>query len=379
MQTDERKGLPSASKFEIVACCNGQPQFEASLRDQWLLPDEKPDEMAERGTRIHKAYETGDLSCLAQDEREDLERLCSLSEETQRKWCFEKSLPEGTLALHKEQRLWLDDLASGQYDRLYIGGNHALVIDAKTGYCKRLSPSQQSWQLRLLAVLVWLEHGTEYSLETVRCAFIKPKLGRAAVDIVEYSVDDLMRANNAIRQILWQSQQPNAPRTAGDHCYYCRCKAMCPEASTYSLLPTVVAGTAAGMKRADVEACVQRLSPQDWAFIERRRLIAKTIFEATTKCLKSLSADDLGALGFEIAEGRRLDPITNVIGAYKALEHSLPPEKLWACLTISKTELVAQVQDHLKLTKKDAEKWVKERLQPFIEEKRADGSLVEKE
>lgn len=380
--TDERAGLVSASKFEIVAACEGYPALEAHLRDHGIISgDEAPDEWAQRGTRIHKAFETGDTSDLAEDEIQDWESLKKLDAGLFSQWLIDKSLTEVAGQRTSEKRLWLhnerlEPITSGQYDRLYIAGNHALVIDAKTGFCKRLTPSQESWQLRLLAVLVWQEHGARVGLESVRVAFLKPKFGRNGIDMAEYSIDDLYRSMTAIKQILWRASQSDVRRSPGDHCYYCPCRAHCREAASFSLLPSVVSGISnPKVAKRDGEAMVSMMTPADWKFVWERSTTIRNILAAVNDNLKKLPPDALASLGLKIQEGRRLDPITNTIGAYKALEHSLPPELLWRCLSFSKGELSEAYKEHKGCSKKDADAWVKETIAPFVEEKRADGSL----
>jgi len=375
---EESAGLVSASKFEMVAACEGQPQFEAQLREQLMIEELPADEQAERGIRIHRAWETNDTSGLSEEEIADFERTKEIDLELMDQWLNDK----GPIDVDKtEERLWLRDddgngLASGRYDRLSISGHHAFVRDLKSGWCKRLTPSQQSWQLRLLAVLVWLEYGPRYGFESVRVAFVKPKL-RNATDVAEYSLNDLHRSMVSVRQILWRSQQPDVKRQAGDHCFYCVCRKWCREAAAYSMLPSVIAGAQSPVKKAEVEIMVQRLTPADWVKIHQVGTMTANIVAEARRCLKTLTADDLRKFGLQVGEGRRLDPITNVIGAYKALEHSLPPEALWDCLSFEKGKIVEAVQTSTNMTKKDAQQWVRETLSPFVTEERASGSLEE--
>jgi len=383
---DERGGLVSASKFEIAAACEGQQQMEQALRAQGLLAtDPPPDEAQARGIRMHSAWETGDTSGLAEDELADFERTKQLDEDLLVEWYRKTEHVNEPVTIKithlSEQRLWLHDsdlqpLTSGRYDKLTLCGTHAYVRDLKSGWSRRLTPSQQSWQLRLLAVLVWEKYGTSHGLETVRAAFIKPKL-RSATDIVEYSVDDLYRSRNAILQILWRSKQPDAQRVAGDHCYWCPCRTRCPEAGAMSLLPSVVAKASVGMDKAGVYEVVERMTPADWKYVWERSSVVRNVLAAVNDSLKALPEGQLADLGLKIGEGRKLDPITNTVGLYTVLEHQLPAVLLWQCLSFEKGKLEQVAREHLKLTEKDAKAWVKERIAPFITPERAKGSLEE--
>ena len=63
MNTDTRRGLPSASAMDRLEAC------PASFHASKDLPDSSSED-AESGTRIHKALETGDTSELSPDELE---------------------------------------------------------------------------------------------------------------------------------------------------------------------------------------------------------------------------------------------------------------------------------------------------------------------
>ena len=66
MNTDPRRGLPSASAMDRLEACPAS--FHASKR----LPDSSSED-AESGTRIHKALGTGDTSELSPDELDTFE------------------------------------------------------------------------------------------------------------------------------------------------------------------------------------------------------------------------------------------------------------------------------------------------------------------
>jgi hypothetical protein len=383
---EESAGLVSASKFEIVALCEGQAALEANLRDHGLLiVESEPDEFALLGTKLHKALELRDDSDLSEDERDIYKRGVDNECRIQSDWVREFNI--FIAKPHDERRIWLywppdgiEPATSARLDYYDIGRaedsefmTHALIIERKTLWCSNLTPAERNWQGLVQAVCVFHAHGVQH----VRVAFNKAMFGKS--DIVDYTLDDLGRADAAIFQKLWAAKQPGAATHAGPWCRHCPCQPHCVSAASYSLLPSVVAGVSLGVKKADVESAVQRLGPADWKYIHERGSVIRNILDAAKSCLKKLSADDLAALGLQIGEGKRLDPITNVVGAYKALEHSLPPELLWGCLSFEKGRIVEAVKAHKKITKKEAEAWVRDTLQPFIEEKRSEGSLEERE
>ena len=373
MNTDtERLNLPSASAFGITANCPGSVGLIKSLN----LPDDRGDEMAERGTRIHKGWETGSIEGLAADEVEDLKKTQSLDDAAVVQWAFEKQIPAGTsLETFSERRLWLHDddmnpVLSGQFDKLTICNGHAFVRDLKSGWCRNLTPSEESWQLRVLCVLVWLEYGSKVDgLKTIRASFIKPKFGKNGVDTVEYDTDSLYRSKNQVKQILWESSQPEARFNAGNHCNYCKARQHCRVAASYAMLPSVIAQNATDM--------VSTLSNDDLVKLWQSDAIVRKILDGVKARLKSLPAETLESLGLKVGEGRKLDPITNTEGCYRLLQHQLDESSLFASMKFSKGDLEKVLMKRRDMSKSDAQKWISENLAVFIEQKKSEGSIEE--
>ena len=375
MNTDtERLNLPSASSFGITANCTAS----VSLIESLDLPDEKEgeeDEQALRGRRIHKAWETGVTDGLAPDELEDLNKTKDLSASAVESWMREKS-PNGKIEdIISERRLWLHDddmrpVLSGQFDKLFMSEGHAFVQDLKSGWCRTLTPSEESWQLRVLCVLVWLEYGGKGSgLKTIRASFIKPKFGKKGVDTVEYDVDSLLRATHQIKQVLWEASQPEARFNAGQHCNYCKARQHCRVAASYAMLPSVVAKNASD--------AVATLSDADLVKLWQSDAIVRKILDGVKSRLKSLPPERLAELGLKVGEGRKLDPITNTEGCFKFLEHQLEPSSLFSAMKFSKGDLEKVLINNKDMRKVDAQKWIAENLAVFIEPKKSEGSIEE--
>ena len=367
----ERLNLPSASSFGITANCPGSVGLIKSLN----LPDEKGDEMAERGTRIHKAWETGVTDGLAPDELEDLNKTRELDDAAVSAWVQDKSIQEVVFATHSERRLWLhnDDMQpmlSGQFDKLTIVDGHAFVRDLKSGWCRTLTPSEESWQLRVLCVLVWLEYGSKGSgLKTIRASFIKPKFGRNGVDTVEYDVDSLLRSAHQVRQVLWEASQPVARFSAGQHCNYCKARQHCPTAASYAMLPSAIAKNATD--------AVATLSDADLVKLWQSDAIVRKILDGVKTRLKAMPPERLAELGLKVGNGKKLDPITNTEGCFKFLEHQLERSSLFSAMKFSKGDLEKVLINNRDMRKVDAQKWIAENLAIFIEPKTSEGSIEE--
>lgn len=360
---DERENLPSASSFEIVAMCPGQPQLKAQLPPNQM---DLPDEDAQMGLRIHLAREIKSGINLTQEESDIFERGLANEGRIFQEWAT--SFDVQASQEHNEIRLWLDwpdgsHATSSRLDVHYASMDHVLVCEWKTLWCKNLTPAERNWQGRVQAVVAAKQYGVKH----VRVAFNKAMFGRS--DVVDYNENDLINAESSIFARLWEAKQEGARRNPGGWCNHCVCKAYCAEAQAYSLLPSVMAAQAVDN--------VQNMPIADVVKLFQSDLIVRKILEAAKKRLKALPAEELKELGLMLDNGKNQDPIVNTIGAYKFLEHKLPQDAIWKALNFSKGNLVGALQENCMMTKKEAELWIARELYIFIEKKRTEGSLVE--
>lgn len=368
-----RLDLPSASGFEIVVQCPGSVAMKASLPPEALA--DEPDETAETGTKLHKASETGDTSDLTGDELEMHETGVENEKKLVETWGANEGLGMDYVEGPREERLWLHDAAlnpvtSGQIDKHWLATQKpsALIVDAKSGWLFWKLKSQQSWQLKLQAVLLKNEYA---NLEHVRVAYNKLKTRGGWKDFTDYSATDLTNAQFEIQYHLWLSQQPDAPRRAGPWCNWCEAKAFCPEAGALSLLPSVIAK--------DMLEVVDAMQPADLKVIWQKSPIITKIIDRVKFRLKGLAPEQMAAIGLETKDGRKLDSITNHIAAFAALnDDGIEPERLWEALEFSKTKLVEVVRASKGLSAKDASEYLDQKLDPFIQRKRGDKMLIEK-
>jgi len=221
---DERKGLPSASETERLALCRA-----AFMRSK-NQPDTSTD-IAQTGTRIHEAVETGNRDGLTPSE-ERLADECTQLALIVHDECEFDPRAEST-ETSKEVRLWLTDngtlLMSGKPDLVVIDGDRALVIDYKTGYLETLEASQ-NLQLRSLAVMVARNH----NVEEVSVAIVQPNI-RPGYTVARYDEIDLEIAERQLRKILDDANDENAVANPGEkQCRYCKAKPVCKEAQEAS-------------------------------------------------------------------------------------------------------------------------------------------------
>jgi hypothetical protein len=358
-----RLGLPSASSFALDALCAGRQQLLRELPD---IP-EPVDEDADRGTKLHAAWEKEDPTGLDAEDVEIYERGLKLVEEVKQQW-------RGTLVEYhegeREERFYLhyegQVAASGQADRHYISNSgRVLCIDFKSLWCRSLARAELNYQARLLSVLVAREYGATH----VRFAFLKAMFGKA--DIVDYTSEDLERAQYSIQQVLWESRQPHAQRRAGAHCRRCKAVSICAEGLSFAYMPSVQAkAPKEGITPKVATELVENISLLDCVKVWESSTARHNIEDACKARLKSLPSGELAELGLMFGKAPPRRTITKVDKAFEfLLSLGVPVEKLWACTKMSNGELTTVVQQSLGLkSQKEAQAWVREKLAAFITE-----------
>jgi hypothetical protein len=243
-------------------------------------------------------------------------------------------------------------------------------LDLKSGWLKNLTPAEENWQLRLLAVLVWLEYGCT----NIRVAFVKPKRPWDSQDTAQYDLTDLKRSHFMAEQALWESDLPTAQRRPGAHCRWCAAKGFCAESAAWAMIPRAIAPNA-------LEA-VQYLTPPELSFIHSNAPVIAKVLEAIKKRLKELPEEVLREQGWRIGDGMALDPVRDTMRAYNALRTELLSEgfidssnAIRSALELKKGKAVDAVKTLTGWTKKESEAFVKTTIEPFVEKKQSEGSL----
>lgn len=219
---DQRLGLPSASYLPIIFACRGAVALWEQVDQQKIQIDDSNAD-AERGTRLHKLNETGDLTEATDEESEIVERIRDIEARIIEEWAQGEQC-----VFSRERRLWVRNYFSAQLDLLAIKPEkgEALLIDAKTGRNKVTAPVK-NWQLRGCAVAV---HHNFKGIKTVRTALAQPMMEEQPA--CDYSEEHLLAARDRIIDRLDDVKSGNLAedRTPGPHCEHCRAKHICPEA-----------------------------------------------------------------------------------------------------------------------------------------------------
>ncbi len=377
--SDERSGLPSASSFHRTVGCPGWNNLWRQIVEQVYdgkLPPETKSPEAERGIRIHLARETGNTLVL-QDESEvkAYERGLELEAQAMQQWLDELN-PEQVVEGEREKRIWMrgdngEKQLSARLDLHFIGklktGFQIFAPDLKTGAAKGSGEAATNWQGKVTAVLLFRELP---AVESVTFSLIKPEaFPNGYHDSFTYNLAALFESEREVRHHVAESQKPDAPRHAGDHCNYCPCKAWCPEAAAYSMLPSVVARTVSLESKAEIKSRVAMLQPSDWAFIHQRSSVIKNILEAASSNLRQLPEDQLRPLGLRLGSGRTTsdipgDKVAEACGKLAGL--GLPESELWKCLSINKAAAVALIMREYNMKKDAAEVFFESNLAELI-------------
>jgi hypothetical protein len=369
----ERLDLPSASSFESDVLCPGRRQLLASLPPTAFKQSD--DDEASRGTRIHKARETGNTLELDEEDLEIYDRGLATEKAALAQWQLDFHIEQ----CHEgpgEERLflnWPDTLqpaTSARLDVHYCAAGRVLVVEWKSLWCSNLTAAERNWQGRLQAVLI----AREYDAKHVRVVFNKAMFGKT--DVVDYGETDLAFAEKSIFQHLWETQQDEAQRRPGPWCRYCPAKPYCPEAGAMAMLPAVMSGITRGPEGLDVTRYVAQLAPLDLKAIFERSAIIGKILDAVKGRLKSFTDEELAALKIGRKPGRKLDPIVDTKGLWdKLVSEGVTPDELWPALSWSKGDLLKALQRDKGWAAGPAKGWRDQIIEPFIEKKSAEASL----
>ena len=369
---DEREGLPSASAmYRVVSCPGSLALIEA------CKPPELTTSVAQQGTEIHAALETGETYALDEESQEIVDKLKQTGQELLDNWSagkFHVSFRES------EHRLWIRDkslnpIASAKLDVSYqaLPENKSLIIDFKTGFLP-VTPAEKNWQLRTQAVAVHQEYGATHIRVAVACA----RLGKPHVDFVDYTLEDLKNAERDLLFQLWKAKQPDAPRHAGDWCKYCPAKAYCCEAAAWSAVE-VVSPTQTVTTKEQIGLAVELMTPEHLVHVWRKRNIVEGVLDAIKARLKSLPEEELSSLGLRLKEGKKMREIVDLPSALENVRTNLDiyGANMLGCMKLSIPILTQTYQQQNQLTRKEAEDKLTETLKPYINESRGEPTLEE--
>lgn len=380
---DVRKGLPSASAFGRLALCPGSFMMEKAC------PDETS-EAASEGTLLHAYMEqllTGEPwegMPLTPEQVELCERALRLLDGVKEK--ILGNYPNASFSLvSTEERRFLSDWIeggeySGQWDALFEvncpNANFMLVLDWKFGRVE-VESAEANRQLEALVPLAAqkvVEDGIGYS--GIYAAIIQPRVAGPA-SVTFYDEDAIDQAEQRSLAVAKAAMDPDAPRYCSEAaCRYCRAKAVCHEASAMVKQASLIATDRDKWELFSAEEKVQAY---------RLAKMAKKWAAAVEYRFEQDVAAGL-IPGFEMGAGRTSFTVTDVAGAFSALNAEFPDMvtalTFTGCCKVGITELdklvhAARKAEDPKATTKASRDWLRQELAPYGEEKTTKGSVKE--
>lgn len=355
-ESDERKGLPSASALEAIALCPGR-----FLAEQ-LSPNDIQTKDANDGQLIHAALETGNRSNLTEDQADSAERCAALRASLVDE--FIASVGGEHRNSFKEQRIWLykdgAPIASGKPDEVFACGDALLIMDYKTGR-NEVSLAPNNIQLRALAVMA----AELLSANFVRVAIIQPWVS-PQISVCDYELNDIVAAGIQIRQIISAAKAEGAPRIPGEQqCKYCRAKATCPEAG--ATVNTLARQTFEGW---------DAWAPSYKAKLFDACVVAERVIDQIRARIKTdLETDPESIPGLRLKDGAKRRSVGDAQKAFSKLSGALDAQTFASCCTVKIAALETAFRKATGLKTKEAKKQFETLLDGVIETKRAASSV----
>jgi hypothetical protein len=373
----EAKGLPSASGFDAEFRCLGK----RALCSQ--LPAEEDTAVTNRGTRIHTALETSDLSKLSMSEQITASRCMYAEAELVHDFDF-----EGSETIYQPPRFWdvdddLEQTWSARLDTLFIQRDRRRLMldDHKTGWSVPV-PIAQNWQIKAQAALAADLHDAD----EVVAALVHPHHPDSLYEVVTYDRATLEANLETVRQKVVQIQSPDQSRTPNPiSCQFCTAKGICPE---YQAQMSKLAEAIADEVEDKGFTAILRRTPQERGeHFKRIEMVADNVKELKAKYVTFVEQDQsAGRLEDKDYEshlvtgfGLRFKWDTKIKDEDEAIvltERAFGSEALNAALKFNRTAL----EEHLsaKMSKKEAKERVSEVLRGVMQFQKSKGWLEER-
>ncbi len=351
--TDPRQGRPSASQIEQRWLCPG------SANAQRGLPEVATD-VSDDGTKIHAALAgESDPTSLSQVNRTVYDEMNEKLAKSAEMFGFDP------LKFKAEKRLWFFDEFSGQPDRVYLRDGMAYLPDVKSGFLP-VTPAPTNPQLATLAILAIHNYG----VARVAVAII-PRFGKVK-ETAEYTPESAMGALTFIRQIIADSEKPDAPRKAGDkQCRYCLAKTRCPEYLAFtSVALTVRENSLPAMPAEQLASICDKLSAVDGLVKSIKAEAKKRIADGDPEFMKL----------YGLTDGRKTRTIVNLVELFARVRSlGVSDEDFTAACSLELGSLEKLVGQATMLTGKALEKKCEALLAGLVDVGRTAGSLKRKD
>jgi hypothetical protein len=193
----------------------------------------------------------------------------------------------------------------GTGDCIILGGNILHIIDFKYGKGVQVS-AKDNPQMMLYALGAYTEFSFLYPIDTVKMTIIQPRLDNISEN--NMSIEELLNWGESIKPIAHQAFNGEGEYISGEHCKFCRAKALCRERTDRymslevfnKMKPPLILNEEVGqiLERAqDLAAWVKNLEEY-----------------ALSQCLQGNEVP-----GWKVVEGRATRQFTNQDEAFKTL------------------------------------------------------------
>ena len=120
------------------------------------------------------------------------------------------------------------------------------------------------------------------------------------------------------------------------------------------------------------------MTPEELKQVWVKRGVVKGIFDSIEARLKAMTDEELKPLGLGRSKGKKLDKITNTVGAFNHLINGgVEPIDVIDAMTFGKSNLTQFLMEHRGLNKEEAGAFIDGELDPFISRSTSAPSLIE--
>jgi hypothetical protein len=350
--SDERGGVPSSSGVDALLLCPAKWRMEKNCGVQTA-----DSAIANRGTAIHLAIESGDIANLNYEDGLEARKLATREQASVDQWLADigESFIEET---RREERFWLASkdgngrLFSGKPDVVHRAGGNLCVVDYKTGFTE-YDPAETNIQLACNAMLA----AKHFGATNVRVVLLQARFATSEAD---YDEDALSRMEHRVRGLIQRIAENDGEPIAGEkQCRYCKAFGVCPAVRDFTLdamssrtLAVVPSGT-----ELRAFAVIEKL------IAERRRLARLALSQGVE------------IVGWTLGNGRRTVKVTDPSEAFARVSPVIQPETFATACDVSLPKVAELYAKATGLGKGKARENLERLWDGIISETVSEGSL----
>ena len=267
-----------------------------------------------------------------------------------------------------EQTFDLSSIRPGMFgtgDAVLLTKDTLIVYDFKYGAGVPVEAAGNP-QLKYYALGALLHHMSKRSqIKTIEAVIVQPRCRHAdgPVRRVTYDPIDLLEFRAELAEAYDQTQEPDAPLVAGDHCRWCPAKAQCPALLQHTqALAKIEFASVADPTPPDPRL----LTPEELAAVLEKADVVEDWIRAVRARTQDMLAGGAQVPGFKLVEKRPQRVWTDPDLAAEALQNvfGLSPDEVYT------RKLVSPAQAEKTLTKEQREQlselWVKRSSGPTL-------------